>query len=221
MCSTCRVESHLPVNEAGLQADFARDADVPFLDVVATLDDPAGQAAVLMLNRDLAAARDIVLEWGDVAPTRVLACETLTGPDLKAVNTFADPRRVAPRPLDPPGGGRPYDRQPAAALIHGGASGNPAPMTRRAFPIACAVALLLMTRGPIAAAKQPASAKGPAFVDITWMSITNMLLPAWHVRCADRRLHQPDPAERVFRRRWRSGADAASHVSDVAAVKEC
>ena len=48
-------------------------------------------------------------------------------------------------------------------------------MTRRAFPIACAVALLLMTRGPVAAAKQPAGAKGPAFVDITWMSITNML----------------------------------------------
>jgi len=32
----------------------------------------------------------------------VLACETLTGPDLKAVNTFADPRRVVPQRLDPP-----------------------------------------------------------------------------------------------------------------------
>ena len=101
-----RVESDTyPIKAAGLQADFARDADVPFLDVVATLDESAGQAAVLMLNRDLAAARDIVLEWGDVAPTRVLACETLTGPDLKAVNTFADPRRVAPQPLDPPAAG--------------------------------------------------------------------------------------------------------------------
>ena len=65
----------------------------------------AGQAAVLMLNRDLDAARDIVLEWDDVVPTRVLACETLTGPDLKAVNTFADPRRVAPQRLDPPAAG--------------------------------------------------------------------------------------------------------------------
>jgi len=45
-------------------------------------------------------------------------------------------------------------------------------VTRRAFPIACAVALLLMTRGPVAAAKQPAGV--PAFVDITWMSITNI-----------------------------------------------
>lgn len=101
-----RVESDTyPIKGTGLQADFARDADVPFLDVVATLDESAGQAAVLMLNRDLDAARDLVLEWGDVAPTRVLACETLTGPDLKAVNTFAEPRRVAPQRLDPPAAG--------------------------------------------------------------------------------------------------------------------
>ena len=98
-----RVESDTyAIKGTGLQADFARDADVPFLDLVATLDESAGQAAVLMLNRDLDAARDIVLEWDDVVPTRVLACETLTGPDLKAVNTFADPRRVAPQRLDPP-----------------------------------------------------------------------------------------------------------------------
>jgi len=98
-----RVESDTyAIKGTGLQADFARDADVPFLDLVATLDESAGQAAVLMLNRDLAAARDIVLEWDDVVPIRVLACETLTGPDLKAVNTFADPRRVAPQRLDPP-----------------------------------------------------------------------------------------------------------------------
>jgi alpha-N-arabinofuranosidase len=101
-----RVESDTyPIKGTGLQADFARDADVPFLDLVATLDEAAGQAAVLMLNRDLDAARDIVLEWGDVVPTRVLACETLTGPDLKAVNTFADPRRVATQRLEPPAAG--------------------------------------------------------------------------------------------------------------------
>jgi alpha-L-arabinofuranosidase len=32
----------------------------------------------------------------------VLACETLTGPDLKAVNTFEQPRRVEPQRLDAP-----------------------------------------------------------------------------------------------------------------------
>ena len=46
-----------------------------------------------------------MLEWQDVVPSRVLACETLTGSDLKAVNTFADPRRVAPQRLDPPAAG--------------------------------------------------------------------------------------------------------------------
>ncbi len=47
----------------------------------------------------------MVIEWGTPAPTRVLACETLTGPDLKAFNTFEAAQRVAPRPLDPPAAG--------------------------------------------------------------------------------------------------------------------
>jgi alpha-N-arabinofuranosidase len=98
-----RVESDTyPIKAAGLQADFARDASVPFVDLVATLDEPAGQAAVLMLNRDLDGEREVVLEWQGVEPTRVLTCDTLTGADLKAVNTFADPRRVSPRRLDAP-----------------------------------------------------------------------------------------------------------------------
>jgi alpha-L-arabinofuranosidase len=32
----------------------------------------------------------------------VLSCEALTGPDLKAFNTFAQPRNVAPQRLEPP-----------------------------------------------------------------------------------------------------------------------
>ena len=63
------------------------------------------QAAVLMLNRDLDTEREVVLEWQGIAPARVLTCETLTGVDLKAVNTFADPRRVAPQRLEPPAPG--------------------------------------------------------------------------------------------------------------------
>ena len=101
-----RVESETyPIKGAGLQADFARDADVPFVDLVATVDDQAGQAALLLLNRDLQNEREVVIEWSDVTPTRVLACDTLTGADLKAFNTFADPRRVAPQRLDPPAAG--------------------------------------------------------------------------------------------------------------------
>ena len=101
-----RVESDTyRITADGLQADFARDATVPFVDLVATIDDAAGQAAVLILNRDLDGEREVVLEWQDVVPTRVLACETLTGADLKAVNSFDEPRRVAPQRLDSPTAG--------------------------------------------------------------------------------------------------------------------
>ena len=58
-----------------------------------------------MLNRDLESERELVLDWRDLTPTRVLACETLTGPDLKAFNTFEEPKRVVPRPLEPPAAG--------------------------------------------------------------------------------------------------------------------
>jgi alpha-N-arabinofuranosidase len=101
-----RVESDTyQIKAEGLQADFARNGDVPFLDLVATMDDSAGQAAVLMLNRDLEGDREVVLEWEAIVPTRVLVCETLTGTDLKATNTFADPKRVIPQRLDPPAAG--------------------------------------------------------------------------------------------------------------------
>jgi alpha-N-arabinofuranosidase len=101
-----RVESETyPISAAGLQADFARNDDVPFVDVVATYDAPNGEASVLMLNRDLENERELTLEWGDAAPTRVLACETLTGTDLKAFNTFEQPGRVAPQRLDAPAAG--------------------------------------------------------------------------------------------------------------------
>ena len=42
-----------PITAKGLRSDFARDDQVPFLDVAATVDAAAGQAAVFILNRDL------------------------------------------------------------------------------------------------------------------------------------------------------------------------
>jgi alpha-N-arabinofuranosidase len=75
---------------------------VPFLDVAATLDPQNGQACLLMLNRDLAGERELTIDWHDLTPSRVLACQTLTGADLKASNTFERPTLVAPRALEPP-----------------------------------------------------------------------------------------------------------------------
>jgi alpha-N-arabinofuranosidase len=94
-----------PIKAEGLRADFARDDRVPYLDVVATLDPANGQVCVLMFNRDLESERELVLDWRDPTPTRVLACETLTGSDLKAANTFERPTLVSPRALDAPKAG--------------------------------------------------------------------------------------------------------------------
>ncbi len=98
-----RVEAETyPIAAAGLQADFARNDRVPFVDLVATHDAQNGRASLLVLNRDLDGERELTIEWGEVTPTRVLACETLTGPDLKAFNTFDQPRRVTPQALEAP-----------------------------------------------------------------------------------------------------------------------
>jgi alpha-L-arabinofuranosidase len=74
------------------------------VDIAATWDESARQAALFILNRDLDAERELRLEWR-TAPARVLGCETLTGPDLKAVNTFEQPKRVVPQPWEAPAPG--------------------------------------------------------------------------------------------------------------------
>jgi alpha-N-arabinofuranosidase len=98
-----QVESETyPIRAAGLRPDFARDDRVPFVDLAATLDPGNGELCLLVLNRDLAAERELVLDCRGFSPTRVLASETLTGADLKAANTFERPTLVAPRPLETP-----------------------------------------------------------------------------------------------------------------------
>jgi alpha-N-arabinofuranosidase len=91
-----------PIRAQGLRPDFARDDQVPYLDVAATHDAQNGQLCLLMLNRDLQAERELVVDCRDLTPTRVLAAETLTGADLKAANTFERPTLVAPRPFEAP-----------------------------------------------------------------------------------------------------------------------
>jgi alpha-N-arabinofuranosidase len=110
-----------PIRAEGLRPDFARDAEVPFLDVAITVDRERGEASVFVLNRDLHSPRELVLDWRDPVPKRVLACETLTGRDLKAVNTFDAPASVKPEPLDAPqAGARMTLKLPAASysVIH-------------------------------------------------------------------------------------------------------
>ncbi len=99
----------LPPTGGGPQFQAARSQPVSYLDVAGTTDPKTGECCLLILNRDVQAERELEILWHDTAPTRVLACETLTGADLKASNTFESPRRVVPQPLDPP--------KPAARMI--------------------------------------------------------------------------------------------------------
>jgi len=73
---------------------------VPHLDVAGTFDAQKGECCLLVLNRDLAKARELELVFREAAPTRVVRAEVLTGDDLRAANTFAQPQRVSPRPLE-------------------------------------------------------------------------------------------------------------------------
>jgi alpha-L-arabinofuranosidase len=78
---------------------------VSYIDAAGTLDQPAGEACLLLLNRDLGKEREVELVWRESGPSRILDCHTLTGSDLKAVNTFQEPNRVAPHPLEAPAPG--------------------------------------------------------------------------------------------------------------------
>jgi alpha-N-arabinofuranosidase len=101
-----QVESETyPIKGAGLTPDYAIDGDVPFVDVVATHDAKRGQAALFMLNRDTTRERDVTVAWQSPTPSKVLACQTITGKDLKAQNTFAQPTNVVPVKLDAPQAG--------------------------------------------------------------------------------------------------------------------
>ncbi len=89
-----------PIESIGLAAPGF--GEVPYLDVVATHDVEKNTATLLIMNRDLERERELEINWHDLTPTKVMAFETITGPDLKATNTFADPKRVVPQTLESP-----------------------------------------------------------------------------------------------------------------------
>ena len=84
---------------------LARTEPVPMLDVSATYDEGDGSCALFLLNRELDKEREVALEWQGAAPVRTLGFETLTGPDLKAANSFDQPERVKPEGLEIPAAG--------------------------------------------------------------------------------------------------------------------
>jgi alpha-N-arabinofuranosidase len=78
---------------------------IPAIDSAVTFDRATGQYCIFLLNRDLAQSREATLVFRENAPTRSLRFDTLTGPDLKAVNAFAEPNKVKPATLELPRAG--------------------------------------------------------------------------------------------------------------------
>ena len=92
-----------PVEDGGLP--IPGFGDVKWVDVAATIDMEGKAAAVFLFNRNLEKPQDVELIWRDATPSAVKQFLTITGPDLKAGNTFADPKRVTPLTLETPKAG--------------------------------------------------------------------------------------------------------------------
>ena len=75
---------------------------VAYLDAVATFSKESGNVTLFVLNRDLSNAHEIDLVWEDQASTRVVNAMVLTGSDLKASNSFSEPKRVVPTDFPKP-----------------------------------------------------------------------------------------------------------------------
>lgn len=72
------------------------------IDVSATFDPATREYALFLLNRNLAREQEVNMFFHDDAPSRVVSFETLTGGDLKASNTIANPDRIHPAQLEFP-----------------------------------------------------------------------------------------------------------------------
>jgi alpha-N-arabinofuranosidase len=77
---------------------------VPYIDASATMDGD-GAISLFVLNRDLEKARDVEVVWREAPPQRVRLAQVLTGEDLKASNSFENPKKVAPQEFDMPKNG--------------------------------------------------------------------------------------------------------------------
>ncbi len=76
--------------------------DVPYVDVAGTINSDDGKISLFVLNRDLTKPHQVEVNWEDKAPRAIVSSMLLTGDDLKAVNSFDAPQRIAPRDFEKP-----------------------------------------------------------------------------------------------------------------------
>jgi alpha-N-arabinofuranosidase len=74
----------------------------PHIDVAGVRNSSDGSVSLFILNRDLAKSHDVEIVWEDQAPSKVKNASVLTGDDLKAVNSFPSPQKVAPQAFTKP-----------------------------------------------------------------------------------------------------------------------
>jgi alpha-N-arabinofuranosidase len=93
--------------EPGPSYEVPGYGQVPYLDVAGTINPDDGTVSLFVLNRDLSKSHQLELNWEAKAGSRLLTSYVLTGSDLKAVNGFDAPQRVAPQAAEKPltGGG--------------------------------------------------------------------------------------------------------------------
>jgi len=78
---------------------------VSHLDATATYNPEDGTIALFLLNRDLSKPHQVEVNWEGKSGTQSLASWVLNGDDLKAVNSFDAPNKVAPQAADKPSSG--------------------------------------------------------------------------------------------------------------------
>jgi len=88
--------------EPGPSYEVPGYGQVPYLDVAGTINPDDGKVSVFILNRDLSKSHQLELNWEAKAGSRLLTSYVLTGSDLKAVNGFDAPQRVAPQAAEKP-----------------------------------------------------------------------------------------------------------------------
>jgi len=82
--------------------EVAGMGQVSHLDVAGVVDSDDKKITLFLLNRDLSKARELEVNWEGTTGKQLLASWVLTGDDLKAVNSFDAPQRVAPTAADKP-----------------------------------------------------------------------------------------------------------------------
>jgi alpha-L-arabinofuranosidase len=82
------------------ESDTKLFGPMPLLDVSASYDQATDRGAVFIVNRSQHEAVTTDISWQGAAPGQVAAAYQLSGNDPKAVNSFAQPNTIAPKPLE-------------------------------------------------------------------------------------------------------------------------